>query len=210
MRVALALLVVLVPAVAAAQPSSSTASPPSTSAHDTGPLLELRYTTGSSAQLINFQFSDSPPDPRSALFAGYQLARLSFGVAFELGRQVQETDSGGSTSGQAVTTYLLLPGLRAAIGRSSDGRAEVIGLADIGWGETKFTSQDGFSEPVILDRFRFQVGPGLRYWLGPSVAAGAAVLVRHDRIHNGNDQQGFTEDATRTDLAISLSATGVF
>lgn len=211
------MLVVLLPAAAAAQPSASSATPPPatpTARHETGPLLELRYTTGDSAQITNFSFPLPPeklPDPHTALFAGYQLSRVSFGVGFELGRAKEVSEfTGGGSSGNEVTSYMLLPGLRAAVGHSSDGRAEVLALVDIGWGETHFSSMDAFVNPVTMDRFRFQIGPGLRCWLAGSFAVGAAVLVRHDRVTVRDDSQGFTDTSSRTDLAMSLSVTGVF
>jgi hypothetical protein len=207
MRVAIAwLVVVLVPAAAAAQPSAAPAPPPSSSP-ETGATLELRYTPGSSAQLQILSDPDAQPDPRTELFAGYQLARLSFGVGLELGRASASNNSG---NGQLATTYLVLPGVRAVLGRSHDGRADLIGIADVGWGETSFSSNDGFTPTVIENRFRFQTGPGLRYWPSPSLAFGVAALVRHDRIHHDDPNSDFTEDAARTDLAISLSVTGVF
>jgi hypothetical protein len=216
MRVALALLVVLVPAAAAAQPAAAPATPipAASSAPDTGLMLEIRYIPGSSAHIVNFNFGSGDPSPEtnSGLFAGYQLARISFGVGLELARSSSHADvQGGGESGESAITYLILPGARVTLGRSHDGRAEVIGLVDIGWGESTFSTEDQFNtQDVTYDRFRFQIGPGLRYWPAQSVGFGVAALIRHDRVYWNEEFSAIDHTATRTDLTMSLSATGVF
>jgi hypothetical protein len=233
---ALVLLLVLVPAVAVAQPGGAPADawndepiatpppppPPPNAApppapgwqHETGLLLELRFDTSRSS-LGYDPWSGQPAaaEPRGALFAGYQLRRWSFGVGLELARTMRSSDDDNTTDDRHESTFAILPGARVSIGRSSDGRAELLGIFDLGFGETRF-SQDDFSDDVVYERFRIQLGPGVRYWLASSFALGATGLIRHDRTRHvtedpfsGND---LVAETATTDLTTSLNVTGVF
>jgi hypothetical protein len=214
MRVAIALLVVLVPAIAAAQPGgtpraarppAAASAPTPTPGHEIGGLVELRFGSGGGLELT----PDQTPVPRGTIFAGVQLARVALVVGFELGRRTYENDFSGTTTANTVTTYYVLPGIRVTVGRSSDGRTELLGLAELGFGETAFDYDDMFTSDFSQGRFRFELGAGLRHWLGSSFAIGAATTLRHERVRR-DDNSGALEEARSTDVVTSLTLSGVF
>ncbi|HUQ02003.1 MAG TPA: hypothetical protein VM261_05870 [Kofleriaceae bacterium] len=238
------LAVVLAPAVAAAQPGGAPADawsdePPGTPTaapapvtapitapviapvdespewqHETGLLLEVRFEGARSNRLYNpWSGTTEAPEPRGALFAGYQLRRWSFGVGLELARTTVSTDDDSTSDDAVQSTFGILPGARVSIGRSRDGRAELLGVFDLGLGESRFVQNNG-GEDLVYERFRLQLGPGVRYWLASAFALGATAVIRHDRWRNvvedafsGNE---IVSESANTDLVTSLNVTGVF
>lgn len=210
LRHAFVLSVLLVaPSLAAAQPGGATSTPapatPASLPHDNGLLLEIRIDTSRSMSPV----ADAP-GPRGALFLGYHLRRWSVGLGFELARTSRSTDDTTTVDDQTDTTHLISPGVRVALGRSADGRAEVFAQLDLGFGETLIEYNDQQSADALYERFRLQIGPGLRYWISESFALGAAALLRHDRVRHERNFSTTVEETSSTDLATSLTVTGVF
>lgn len=222
-RLALALAAVIVPSVALAQPSHTAATPPpgaatpppAAPAHETGLLLEIRYEPGD-GQLVRDPFGNAQyvPAAEAAIFAGYQHRRWSVGVGFQLGRNFESNDGNTTMDDVTDTTFMLVPGARVALERSSDGRAELIGVLDLGFGESRRGFDAGVADDEVVERFQLQLGPGLRYWLGPSFAFGASALVRHARFRVEREDsftgQVWTSEVASTRLASSLHVSGVF
>lgn len=219
-RACLAAVLVFVPALASAQPGDTVgAAPPPevpVAADERGWLLEVRYQEADPMEIVDaFGGTIRMPEPRGAIFAGYQHRRWSFVVGLELARQTWEPDETSGSSPIAHTTYFLVPGLRVALGRSGDGRAEVIAIFDLGLGESSRATDNGIDDDELtIDRLKLQVGPGVRYWFGSSFALGASALIRHSRARHvledpfsGNDT---VSDSTTTGLVTSFSATGLF
>jgi hypothetical protein len=104
----------------------------------------------------------------------------------------------------------VLPGLRVTLGQSTDRRAELVGRVDLGFGKTRFTWDDGFStQERWFGRFRFEVGPEVRYWLADAFAVGAAGAVRYEST-TYEDDFGRADKRGRTDIVTSLNVAGVF
>jgi hypothetical protein len=229
-------LLLLAPAIAAAQPGGAPADawsdepipapPPEASAptasdapawtHDVGLLLEVSLDRARAVAAYDASTGGvrESPAPAGTLFAGYQGRRWSFGVGLELARTVDRFEDAFTTAEMTATTFGILPGLRVALGHASDGRAELLGIVDVGLGETRFSQSGSGVEDLVYQRFRLQFGPGLRYWVARSVAIGVSGLIRHDRMRNevddsfnGNTRVGET---THTDLVTSLNLAGVF
>lgn len=220
---ALALAVAIVPSAALAQPSDTAAAPPGPAAtpppagstHETGLLLEIRYEPGD-GQLVRDPIGNTQyvPATEGAIFAGYQQRRWSVGVGLQLGRNFDSYDSSSTLDDVTDTTFMVVPGARVALGTSSDGRAELIGVLDLGFGESRRAFDNGVADDSVVERFQLQLGPGLRYWLGPSFAFGASALIRHARFRIESEDefsgQVWNSEAASTRLATSIHVSGVF
>lgn len=219
-RLALAAALVFVPVIASAQPGDTAGAAPSpeapAAANDRGWLLELRYQQADTIEIFdNFGTPIRMPEPQGAIFAGYQHRRWSFVLGLELARSSWQPDDTTGAVGIAHSTYFLVPGVRVALGRSGDGRGELIGIFDLGFGESTRADDNGFdADDLTIDRLKLQVGPGVRYWFGSSFAIGASALIRHSRAQyvqedpfSGNET---VSDSTATGLVTSFSVTGLF
>lgn len=211
----------LAPSLAAAQPTQASPDEPEdvrtdapfdepagepAFAHGNGMLLEVRIVTGQPQELI-----EDAPEPRGALFAGYQGRRFAFGVGLELARRTLSTDSTSTLDDTAFTTYMVVPGARVTLGQSADRRAELVGRVDLGWGETRFVRDEGFGpQETWFGRFRFEVGPEIRYWLADAFAVGAAGVVRYESTSYVSDFDANEDQRHRTEMVTSLNVAGVF
>jgi hypothetical protein len=212
----------LVPAVATAQPGDTAGgapppdAPATSSAYDRGWLLEVRYQQADRIEIRDSFGGIIPaPEPQGALFAGYQHRRWSFVLGLELARRNWDPDENTGAVGLSETTFFLVPGVRVALGRSTDGRAEAIAIFDLALGESSFVSDnDVESDDISIDRLKLQVGPGVRYWFGSSFALGASALIRHSRAQRVIEDQfsgvDSVSDSSTTDLATSISILGLF
>jgi hypothetical protein len=214
-----AAVLAFVPAVASAQPGGSASVPPPVAPAaiaERGWLLEVRYQQADTLEIINAIGTPiQVPEPQGAIFAGYQRRRWSFVLGLELARQSWRPDAATAAVAYAWTTFFLVPGARVTLGRSADGRGELVGILDVGVGESRHTDDDGASDDdETLDRVKLQFGPGVRYWFASSFAVGASALIRHSRAKyvfrdpfSGNESGS---DSTATGLVTSFSVTGVF
>jgi len=204
------------PSVAAAQPDEPEDGPPAGQlaeptaepafAHRIGMLLEVRIVTGQPQELI-----ENAPEPRGALFAGYQGRRFAFGIGLELARTTLSTDSSSTFDDTALTTYMVVPGARVTLGQSADRRAELVGRVDMGWGETRFVRDEGFGmQETWYGRFRFEVGPEVRYWVADAFAVGAAGTIRYESTSYEDEFGSNDDERNRTEMVTSLNVTGVF
>ena len=198
-----AVLVLLAPAAALAQPTAGATGPA------TGLAVELRIDT------TDFVIDDdlALPGTDAGLFIGYQMPRIAVGVGLDLGRIAQTTSFDGTDETAATTSFLISPGARATLVRSADGRTELLGSVDLGLGRTSRSTNDPDSEdPEPVTRLRLQAGPGVRYWVSPSFAVGATGGLRYDRLSVEVDDGVDTSSASlaTTSLFTSFQLTGVF
>ncbi len=106
-----------------------------------------------------------------------------------------------------MTTLIVSPGVRLAVARSGDGRAELLGQLDVGYGATWYDNTSGSAQSTE-GHLRLQLGPALRYWIHPSFAVGGTAGLRYDRLSDNTD--GMDHALETTTLFTSLQMTGVF
>jgi hypothetical protein len=172
-----------------------------------GFALEIHLET---AQLV-IGNNSTLPATQAGVFLGHRGPGLTYGVGFEFGRVGQSSDSGSTSSGSSATSVLVMPGIRVPIAQVADGRTELLGQVDAGYGAS-WTSSDAGMDPPSVQHLRAQLGLGLRHWVTPAFAIGATSGLRYDRFSESMDAGGTTSSqaATNTALITSLQMTGVF
>jgi hypothetical protein len=134
------------------------------------------------------------------LFAGYKIDRIVIGLGFDFFGYWAGTGGGSSND----VAFLVTPGIRAALVRSSDGRVELTGQADLGFGHTFVSGAAGTSNFEV----RVDAGPGLRYWVHPQLAVTALGGVDVD--YGISTAGGTTSTETLISVFGSLAFLGVF
>ena len=133
--------------------------PASTVATDaTGIAVEVRIDT--TQVLVDNDIA--LPGMAGGIFVGHRSRALTIGVGFDMTRL---SESGGSgSSGQSLTSFLIIPGVRFVLARTADTRTELLGQVDAGYGQSIRGSDTTMGAPdrPNIHRFRFQAGPSLR------------------------------------------------
>lgn len=155
-----------------------------------------------------------------SVFGGFKFGRFIAGLGFNILR-VATGRSGTNQQDQsdAQTAILFTPGAQVAILRSSDDRVELFGAFSLGFGHT-FTEQNPSPPPGGVERgnfrFRYEIGPGIRFWAAPQFAIGALTGVRGDFEFDSQKQTngGMTVEANTsnglTSIFAELQLMGVF
>jgi hypothetical protein len=161
---------------------------------------------------------------QGGLFAGYKLDRIVVGLGFDIGHVGTATkyaaSSSQSSGSRGDTSFLLGPGIQAALLRSADQRIELIGHFQIGFGRT-FTSisndpaippQYGPENNVSNFHLAYQIGPGLRYWAHPQFAltVGSGISGDHLFFSQNNPSGNKADQVNSVSLYGTLGALGVF
>jgi Outer membrane protein beta-barrel domain len=141
------------------------------------------------------------------LFGGYKFDRVIVGLGLSLTRTENGSNPGNMPFSQAQTQLLLVPGARFALLRSADARVELFGEADFGFGHVFFEATGGGNSPSNF-QFRYQLGPGLRYWLHPQLAFSALAGLRGDYTWQGTGNVSTNSDITS--IFATLAFTGVY
>lgn len=117
------------------------------------PMTMMGMTTPTTTPTSSATAADTSAGPKWNLFLGYKLCRVVVGLNLDL---LVYSPVGSSNT---VTSFLLAPEVQVALARSRDSRAELLGMVNIGLGQTA-----GF----------FQIGgtlaPGVRYWVHRHIA----------------------------------------
>jgi len=163
------------------QPTPPPQPPPAQGQKDRGVAVGVDFSlfltnigsTGTPVALSSF---------RGGVFAGYKLDRFIFGLGFDIARTATRNGlTGMPDTARADTTFLILPGVRATILRSDDRRVDLFGQFDIGWGRALTEREPENPDPTTTssnNMLAYRLGPGLRYWIHPSIAFQALVTLR--------------------------------
>lgn len=144
------------------------------------------------------------------LFVGYQTGGLTLGVGLEIARRSESQTVSGTDMTATATSILVIPGIRATLARTADLRTELIGEFDAGIGTVRLQSPGAGTTSAL--QARLQAGPGIRYWVKPSLAIGSAVGVRYDRssVTVGPSNMAVDEKVSTIGLFGAVQALGVF
>lgn len=116
------------------------------------------------------------------LSAGYKTGRLMIGLGFDFTsfnqtapNTIVDPDTGETRTFLVSTTnysFVIYPELQIALLQSSDQRVELLGTVSLGLGSfgTSVEPSPG-DDDITRFRVRFRVGPGIRYWVRPQLAA---------------------------------------
>ncbi|HVV83421.1 MAG TPA: hypothetical protein VHE35_10135 [Kofleriaceae bacterium] len=181
-------------------------------AHAAGVAIELRLE--SSDGLRDSDFPATLPAVGGAIFLGYAMPRLTIGLGLDLERTNSSWSDGVTDSSYTTTDFIVMPGARISLARAADGRTELLGSADVGYGQMSVSSSPSEGDdPEPVDHWRVQAGPALRYWVSPSFALGATTGIRHDSLGQntplGNGTSS-SDSRSVTSIYTSLNLTGVF
>lgn len=121
------------------------------------------------------------------LFAGYKICRVTVGLGLDL------AVSSPAGSKNVTTQVLVTPEAQFALLRSADGRAELLGVINVGLGE-------------VAGNFRIGglIAPGMRYWLHRHIAVTSRVGVAGDLVVHNKGQGALLS------LAGSVGVLGAF
>ena len=186
-----------------------------------GWVLESGFGLG----LASTQLTGTTSNLRGSVFAGYKIgpwmwtlgaevSSLTLGTRLSNGFAGAPQDSGGS-----LVEVMLVPGVRVPLWHAPDGRFELGGELDFGFGRTFGVSGPGADTQlglptgtqVTTENFRAFValGPVVRYWVHPRLAVEAAMLGRGDlaSFQNASDTPRHQLDAN---LLVALRLLMVF
>jgi hypothetical protein len=153
---------------------------------------------------------------------GYKIDRFIIGATFDFSRfgstnQVDDGTGNTITLDQSAYSFLLGPEFQAALLRSADRRAELVGVAALMIGTVgNDSSVSGQPDPppspdaptdILL---RWRLAPGVRYWMHPNIAFNA--LVGISGFHQIRDGNGASSDrsASMTTMYTQFGLLGVF
>jgi hypothetical protein len=205
---ALALIVVLAPSLALAQPATD-------GQKAIGFVVEPHIGTtlfsfatgglgGTSTSVLNTL--------QGGFLLGAKINRVIFGIGFDLERVATGSNagSGSPTVTNATTDIMFTPGVRVAIVRSADQRVELFGQFDLGFGTT-VTDQNNNTSYFHLS---YDIGPGIRFWAHRQFAVGAVTGVRGEFEFDSTKQNGTnittSTSSGLTSIFASLQLTAVF
>lgn len=161
---------------------------------------------------------------QGGIFGGYKLGRFLFGLGFDLSNfQTEVAYNDGTNSAKAVvsnTGFLFSPGAQVAVLRSGDGRVELIGAAQLGFGSIVSRSYQDPELPPELQAvnnqrtfyFQYRVAPGLRVWALPQLAFNLLTGLSGDHLFTYTDNPSGNQNNQRASTAfyVNLGAMGVF
>jgi hypothetical protein len=144
--------------------------------------------------------------------AGYKISRFIFGLGFELSRVASGMSTPTASSSTAATGILFVPGLRVAIYRTPDGRVDLFGQFDMGFGTTVEERSPGVATDESDFRLTYDIGPGVRYWVHPQFAFAAltGVAGNFTWISTGTGTTAMTNSTGVTSIFATLQILGVF
>ena len=153
--------------------------------------------------------------PAPGIFLGYRGPGVTIGVALDYSNVDATQSQSGQADNEATTSsYLIMPGIRVPVVRSTDGRSELLLQLDAGYGKISQHTTNPNPDPPDTGHTRLQIGPALRCWINSTFAVGATVGIRYDRLSQDNDTtQGLPPGSSTiatTGLFTSLQFTGVF
>jgi hypothetical protein len=202
----LALIVVLAPSLALAQPATDGQKP-------LGFVVEPHIGTtlfsfatgglgGTSTSVLNTL--------QGGFLLGYKIHRVIFGVGFDLERVATGSSTGGPTTTNATTDIVFTPGVRVAIVRSADQRVELFGQFDLGFG----TTVTDLNNNTSYFHLSYDIGPGIRFWAHRQFAVGAVTGVRGEFEFDSTKIAGTNttnnSSSGLTSIFASLQLTAVF
>ncbi len=165
--------------------------------HATGAMFELRYSPESDTTKL--------PLSNSALTIGYMDERFAFGISVGLARNTLDDSTNAITTTQSWLT--IGPTVRGVFLRSTDGATALVGEGTATLTEvTESTTQMGTEQsPIpVPTPLRFELGVGVRRWIVPELAIGAALLGRYTYSTVGNQTETQTSVGGAIYLAIVL------
>jgi hypothetical protein len=204
---ALALIVVLAPSLALAQPATDGQKPIGFVVEPHIGTTLFSFATGGLGGTSNSVLNTL----QGGFLLGAKINRVIFGIGFDLERVATgSTPQGGMTSTTATTDIMFTPGVRVAIVRSADHRVELFGQFDLGFGTT-VTDQNNNTSYFHLS---YDIGPGIRFWAHRQFAVGAVTGVRgefeFDSTHVNGTNITTSSSSGLTSIFASLQLTAVF
>jgi hypothetical protein len=139
------------------------------------------------------------------VFAGYKINRVIFGLGVDVARVANSQSVGNTTGTEADTAFLFVPGIQVAIVRSPDQRVELYGQFDLGLG-TSVHEEDpapGNAPDRNVFLLRYQLAPGVRFWVHPQFALNILTGV-------GGDFEFVTTSQGNTSVHESTGVTSIF
>ena len=174
----------------------------------TGVAIELQMETA----LVQTNTTPALSLPQPGIFIGYRLPGATLGVGLDFERAAQSTELSGASMDASTTSFLILPGVRLPLAHSTDGRTELLGRVDAGYGQQSSSNNQSSGDAPAIQHIRLQAAPALRFWVSRSFAVGAAVGVRYDWLNQDTSVNGMQSGNGASTLALfsSFYLVGVF
>lgn len=144
-------------------------------------------------------------------FIGAHASRATLGIGLVMSRFAVRWKAGEEEAKDTVTTLHFVPGLRVVLARSTDGKVELFGQFDIGFGSFVFTSDDIADENDDSHfHLTYAVAPGVRYWFHPQFSLGASSGFLGDVLFVSPKASNYSRISHHTGVFGALAMTGLF